>query len=137
MLEATLGRSCAVVMLALVLVLSSKAAAQNASNKAAAESLFQEGQAAMEAGKLDIACAKLAESLELERAVGTLLNLARCHELSGKRRARGRNTAKAPSSPSAKDRPIARAAPPSSPQPSSPSCRGCASKSRPPCRAWW
>jgi hypothetical protein len=54
------------------------------SDKAKADALFNEGQAELEAGRVDSACAKLSESQKLDAAVGTLLNLARCHELQGK-----------------------------------------------------
>src|SRR5215831_6937990 len=51
---------------------------------AAAEALFQEGRQLLEAGRVDEACLRLAESYSLEPASGTLLNLARCHETQGK-----------------------------------------------------
>jgi hypothetical protein len=51
---------------------------------AAAEALFQEGRQLLEAGRIDEACLRLAESYSLEPSSGTLLNLARCHETQGK-----------------------------------------------------
>ncbi len=45
-----------------------------------ADRLFREGRAALKREQYDLACAKLAESEELESAVGTLLNLAVCFE---------------------------------------------------------
>jgi hypothetical protein len=49
-----------------------------------AEALYEEGKEAMARGDLSRACALLAESLRLDDAVGTLLNLATCEERSGK-----------------------------------------------------
>ncbi|MBI3202780.1 MAG: tetratricopeptide repeat protein [Myxococcales bacterium] len=49
-----------------------------------AERLFQEARELMQKGRLDEACARFSESLELDRAVGTLLNLASCMERSGR-----------------------------------------------------
>jgi hypothetical protein len=59
-------------------------AVASAGDKAMAESLFQQGKAAMTAGDYDKACPLLETSLEEERAVGTLLNLALCHAKQGK-----------------------------------------------------
>ena len=50
----------------------------------AAEALFQEGRQLLEAGQIDEACLRLAESYWQEPASGTLLNLARCHQAQGK-----------------------------------------------------
>src|SRR5688572_28640696 len=49
----------------------------------AAEALFNEGRALFEKGDNVGACAKFEESLRLDAAAGTLLNLANCEELIG------------------------------------------------------
>jgi hypothetical protein len=51
---------------------------------AAAQTLFEEGLVAFDAGRVDEACAKFQESMRLDPADGTLLNLARCNEKQGK-----------------------------------------------------
>lgn len=55
-----------------------------ASDVATAESLFHEARALLERGEHERACRAFEASLRLERAVGTLLNLARCYELTGR-----------------------------------------------------
>lgn len=55
------------------------------SGLARAQSLFEEGKAAMATGNLTLACEKLAQSHALDPAVGTLLNLAKCQDASGDR----------------------------------------------------
>lgn len=49
-----------------------------------AEALFQSGKEALARGDLSVACARLAESLRLDPAVGTTLNLAECERRAGK-----------------------------------------------------
>jgi hypothetical protein len=50
----------------------------------AAEALFQEGRKLLAAGKTAEACARFRDSYALDASSGTLLNLARCHEMEGK-----------------------------------------------------
>lgn len=49
-----------------------------------AEKLFNEGQDLMRAGNVAAACGKLEESYKLDAAMGTLLNMAFCHEKQGR-----------------------------------------------------
>lgn len=49
-----------------------------------AEALFQSGKEAVASGNLPAACARFAESLRLDPAVGTVINLADCEQRSGK-----------------------------------------------------
>src|SRR6185295_11820463 len=51
---------------------------------AGAEKLFTEARKLLEAGKYAEACQKLADSHQLDPAVGTLLNLAQCYTKLGK-----------------------------------------------------
>jgi len=51
---------------------------------AAAQALFDQGKKLMASGKLAEACPKLEESLKLDAALGTVLNLADCYEKQGR-----------------------------------------------------
>jgi hypothetical protein len=55
-----------------------------ADDSAAAQALFDQAKKAMAAHRYPEACPKLEESLRLQEAVGTLLNLADCYEKEGK-----------------------------------------------------
>jgi hypothetical protein len=69
-------------VVALFLLLPVAASAETSA--ATAHSLFLEARAAMEKGDYDTACPKLEESMRLDPAVGTQLNMADCYERVGK-----------------------------------------------------
>lgn len=58
--------------------------AARASDPALAEALFQEGKRLSAAGKHAEACPKFEASYKADRTLGTLLNLADCHERTGR-----------------------------------------------------
>lgn len=60
------------------------AAAQSSNERTLAEAFFQDGRKLLEEGKVPEACAKFGESQRIAPALGTLLNLAVCHERQGK-----------------------------------------------------
>lgn len=70
-------------LFALLLVMSALPARARETPRTA-DQLFREGRALIKAGKYAQACEKLAASLNLDRAMGTLLNLADCYEKDGK-----------------------------------------------------
>lgn len=55
-----------------------------ASDKAAAERLFNDGKSLMQRKDYDGACQKFAESLRMENGIGVMLHLAACYEKQGK-----------------------------------------------------
>jgi hypothetical protein len=59
-------------------------AESSASQKAAAESLFDDGVKAMKAGHFADACPKLEESERIDPGIGTLLYLGECYEKTGR-----------------------------------------------------
>jgi hypothetical protein len=65
-------------------VLAAGAASAQTRDPAAGEALFQEGRRLMKAGDFAGACPKLEESLRLDPALGTLVNLAACEEERGR-----------------------------------------------------
>jgi len=68
-----------------VLLASAPAIAEpNAGQQAAAEALFEQATALMDAGKLSEACEKFAASQELDPGLGTLLYLADCYDRVGR-----------------------------------------------------
>ncbi len=72
------------VGLALACALAGAASDAVASDKAAAESLFNAGKALMDEERYAEACEKFAGSMDAEPSVGAQLNLALCHEKQGK-----------------------------------------------------
>lgn len=68
----------------LALCAAADAGAQAVPQQAAADALFREARGLLQAGKVAPACAKFAESQRLDPKLGTLLNLASCHEEEGK-----------------------------------------------------
>ena len=61
-----------------------RSAAQEDAYEPLAEGLFRDGLRAFDAGEFDAACAALGESLHLDPKLGTLLNVALCHEKQGR-----------------------------------------------------
>lgn len=76
------------IMLLTLLVVAAPAAAQGdeeaGRQKALAEALFREGRDLIDDGRIEEGCLKLEASLKAEKSLGTLLNLAICHEQLGK-----------------------------------------------------
>jgi hypothetical protein len=72
----------AFVLIVLCLLTSRSVNAQT--DTVLAETLFQQGRALLQEGKVSEACPKLAESHRLDPATGTLFALALCHEQEGK-----------------------------------------------------
>ncbi|WP_437677033.1 PEGA domain-containing protein [Sorangium sp. So ce131] len=68
-------------LFAALLLASPEALAQSsASDQAAADALYDEGQALLKAGDLAAGCAKFEASLALSPAASTMIQIARCHE---------------------------------------------------------
>jgi len=78
-----LMRAIHVIPLLVVASLPARTAAAQGAGAAAATALFQEGRDAAKRGDYTTACLKMAESLRLDPATGTLLNLADCKEHLG------------------------------------------------------
>jgi hypothetical protein len=78
------GSSALTLLAALAACAWSAPARAQAGNAALAESLFREGKRLSNERKFAEACPKFAESYKLDPGLGTLLNLAICHESEGK-----------------------------------------------------
>jgi hypothetical protein len=78
-----LTRSLATCLAVAALAAAAPARAQG-DPSAIADALFADAKRLLEAGKVDQACPKFAESLRLAPTLGTRLNLARCYEVQGK-----------------------------------------------------
>jgi hypothetical protein len=76
-------RSAALLAVALSALAPGRALAEDASNQAAAQALFDQARQLMADGKYSEACPKLVESERLDPGAGTLLNLGHCYEKSG------------------------------------------------------
>ncbi|NUP10405.1 MAG: hypothetical protein HOW73_30515 [Polyangiaceae bacterium] len=76
-------RLATALVISMVLSPATAAWAGDGDGDDSAQKLFDEGLAAFDAGRIDEACNKFEESMRREAANGTLLNLARCHELEG------------------------------------------------------
>jgi tetratricopeptide (TPR) repeat protein len=75
----------AVALCAASVVLSARAQAESsASQKAVAESLFDDGVRAMKVGHFADACPQLEESERIDSGIGTLLYLGECYEMIGR-----------------------------------------------------
>src|SRR5678816_2011124 len=74
----------AVLVSATLSILSPASAGAQSDRKALAEALFQDGRELLAQGKTQEACVKFASSQHVEPKLGTLLNLAACHEAEGK-----------------------------------------------------
>lgn len=76
--------AAAVALTVATLAATAPADEPSAGDKALAETLFRAGRQLVDDGKTAEGCAKLEESYRLEAKVGTLLNVALCHEQLGK-----------------------------------------------------
>jgi hypothetical protein len=79
----TIRFACAAAAAIAIAAATPSARAQNASNSATAQALFDEGLKLKDAGKYGEACPKLASSQKLDPAAGTALQLADCYEKNG------------------------------------------------------
>jgi hypothetical protein len=80
----SLRRAGALLALSALSLAPLSAHGQSGESAAQAEALFREGKQLLKDGKTDQACQKLEGSYRLDPAIGTLMNLADCHEKLGK-----------------------------------------------------
>lgn len=79
------ARRVSAAVTALVIALAApRAHADDATPRAMAESLFEEGRTLLDAGNAEAACKKFAASEKLDPAPGTLLNLGDCYQRLGR-----------------------------------------------------
>ncbi len=78
-----IGQGSKALAIAVAVLHAATALAQNASDQAAAEALFDQGKAAMAAKRYAEACPKFFESNRLDQGIGTSLWLADCYEMNG------------------------------------------------------
>jgi hypothetical protein len=69
---------------AVALAIAGEARAQDASDKAMAQALFDQGLDLFDKGKTDEACNRFEQSQGLDPKLSTLVNLATCHERAGR-----------------------------------------------------
>ncbi len=72
------------VAFAALLLTNGRLAHAGPSSKSVAQMLFDEGRRLMASGKVSAGCEKFGESYRVDKTLGTLLNLAVCHEKDGR-----------------------------------------------------
>jgi hypothetical protein len=77
-------RAATAIMIAAALALGPTPASAQPAAAAMAEALFKEGKKLLKEGKVPEACRKFEGSYRIDPALGTLLNMALCHEQEGK-----------------------------------------------------
>jgi serine/threonine-protein kinase len=77
------ARGLAAIVLAVCVVATAPAYAQNAADKATAEALFDQGRTLLVGGDYAAACPKFSESLRLDAGLGAMLYVAQCYEHAG------------------------------------------------------
>jgi hypothetical protein len=77
-------REAGALALVLLTLFGERTAAAQLTDPAAAEALFQEGRRLLKIDEVLAACSKFDESLRLDPAIGTLINVAACQERLGR-----------------------------------------------------